>query len=69
MLDYDIIDQMSELELWRNYQIYRNWLTVISEKPIVECSESEINNLRFGLKIKKQLKQVLEESEINILLP
>ena len=68
-LDYDVIDKMSEIELWRNYQIFRNWLAIINQKPIVECSEAEINNLRFGLKIKKQLKQVVEENEINMRLP
>ena len=47
---------MTEVELWRNFQIYKNWLKVVSEKLLVNATETELNNLKFGLKVKNQLK-------------
>jgi len=54
--EYDRVVCMTEVELWRNFQIYKNWLKVVGEKLFVEATETELDNLKFGLKVKNQLK-------------
>ena len=54
--EYDRVVCMTEVELWRNFQIYKNWLKVVGEKLFVEATETELDNLKFGLKVKTQLK-------------
>ena len=54
--EYDRVVCMPEVELWRNFQIYKNWLKVVNEKLLVNATETELNNLKFGLKVKNQLK-------------
>ena len=66
MADYNRIDSMTEVELWRNFQIYRNWLKVVGQKKVTEATEDEINNLKFGCKVKNQLQAILNENNINI---
>ena len=50
------VECMTETELWRNFQIYKNWLKVVGEKLLVNATETELDNLKFGLKVKNQLK-------------
>ncbi len=66
LADYNRIDSMTEVELWRNFQIYRNWLKVVGHKKVTEATEDEINNLKFGCKVKNQLQAILNENNINI---
>ena len=54
--EYDRVVCMTEVELWRNFQIYKNWLKVVGEKLFVDVTETELDNLKFGLKVKNQLK-------------
>ena len=54
--EYDRVVCMTEVELWRNFQIYKNWLKVVGEKLFVDATETELDNLKFGLKVKNQLK-------------
>ena len=53
------IECMTEVELWRNYQIYKNWLKVVGDKRFVKATETELKSLKFGCKVKKQLKIIL----------
>ena len=64
--DYSRIDSMSETELWRNLQIYKNWLKVVGHKSVVTATEDEINNLKFGCRVKNQLQAILSKNNINI---
>ena len=54
--EYDRVVCMTEVELWRNFQIYKNWLKVVGEKLVVNITETELNNLKFGCKVKNQLQ-------------
>jgi len=64
--DYNRIDSMTEVELWRNFQIYRNWLKVVGHKKVAEATDDEINNLKFGCRVKNQLQAILSKNNINI---
>ena len=64
--DYNRIDSMSETELWRNFQIYKNWLKVVGHKKVSEATDDEINNLKFGCKVKNRLHAILSGNGINI---
>ena len=66
LADYNRIDSMTEVELWRNFQIYRNWLKVVGHKKVTEATDDEINNLKFGCKVKNQLQAILSENGVNI---
>jgi hypothetical protein len=66
--DYNRIDSMTEVELWRNFQIYRNWLGVVGYKKLTAATDDEVNNLKFGCKVKNRLQAVLKENDINISL-
>ena len=66
LADYNRIDSMTEVELWRNFQIYRNWLKVVGHKKVTEATEDEINNLKFGCRVKNQLQAILSENGVNI---
>ena len=52
----DNVEVMTEVQLWRNYQIYKNWLKVVGEKLFIEATETDIDNLKFGLRVKNLLK-------------
>ena len=66
LADYNRIDSMTEVELWRNFQIYRNWLKVVGHKKVTEATDDEINNLKFGCRVKNQLQAILSENGVNI---
>ena len=66
LADYNRIDSMTEVELWRNFQIYRNWLKVVGHKKVTEPTDDEINNLKFGCRVKNQLQAILSENGVNI---
>ena len=66
LADYNRIDSMTEVELWRNFQIYRNWLKVVGHKKVTEAADDEINNLKFGCRVKNQLQAILSENGVNI---
>ena len=60
------IECMTEVELWRNYQIYKNWLKVVGDKRFIKATETELKSLKFGCKVKKQLKNLLQAQDVNI---
>ena len=60
------IECMTEVELWRNYQIYKNWLKVVGDKRFVKATETELKSLNFGCTVKKQLKNLLQAHDVNI---